>query len=416
VQNSYNFQQDGSFVVNQLASVKTINRGEALELKEREILTFDTSHSGELVAAYYQRQQGEYLEQSHLELQNGYLRGEKLLNNKHTAVSIKQNDYDLTEFLQLMNWPRGSPQVGDILATRKLDFADLSFNTVAYKLMQKEQSTGNLHIEFHENNRSWQGTVELADIGTPTNYAVGQLVEQRLATKEQALEAYVPSDYYVAQIIRLDKPLGDVNNLTSITLSSSQLSEFGIVDDQRQTIDRNNQLHIKRKITYKPVEHHDEFTYLQQPYNNELLDLSLQVVGRSTNSNEKVSKLLDFVSSYLIDAPVIHPMTISTILQQRKGDCTEHTRLFNAMARALEIPARKIEGLIYLGDEIQGFGGHVWSEVVIDGQWVAVDPTWNLQQLSATHIQLDDANKDELFNKMHKNSTLLFRLEEVENE
>ncbi len=419
VQVSYNYQQNGNFQINQLTRVKTINRGEVLELHEREVLTFDTNNyypvNGELVASFYQRQQGDYLEHSQLELINGYLQGEKRLNRQITAINIKHNGYNLTEYLQLMNWPRENPLVGEILTSRRLDFSDHSLNNVTYKLKQKDQSTGNLYIGFHENNRSWQGSVELSATGTPQSYAVGQLVEQRLSSKEQAIQTYVPSDYYISQIISIDKTLGDVNKLRNITLSSPQLSEFGIVEDQRQTIDSNNQLHINRRSAFKEVMHHDKRTYLQQPYNKEVLHLSQRVVGKSKNSKEKVRQLLNFVSYYLVDAPITHPMTITNILQQRKGDCTEHTRLFNAMARALDIPARKVEGLVYLGDEIKGFGGHVWSEVVIDGKWVAVDSTWNLQQLSPAHIELDAAYKDELFNKMHKNATLSFQLEKIVN-
>jgi len=415
VQVSYDFQQDGNFQVNQLTSVKTINRGEKLELNEREILTFD-SNNGELITTFYKRQQGDYQEHTQLDLINGNLVGDRYLNQQITSVNLKQDGYNLNEYLRLMHWPSEKPQLNDTLITRRLDFGELSLNKTTYQVLEINPTTDELLIGFHEKNRSWNGTIELSSSGTPKRYAVERLVEQRLSTKEQALEAYIPSDYYFSQIIRLDKPLGDVHKLKSIHLSSLKLSEFGIVDDQRQFIDSNNLLQINRKNAFKDVLNHDELTYLQQPYNKELVLLSKKVVGKSDETVDKIAKLLEFVSNYLIDAPVTHPMTISTILQQRKGDCTEHTRLFIAMARALEIPARKIEGLVYLGDEIQGFGGHVWSEVVIGDHWVAVDPTWNLQQLSATHIQLDNNNKDELFNKMHKNSALSFRLEKIDNE
>jgi transglutaminase-like putative cysteine protease len=57
------------------------------------------------------------------------------------------------------------------------------------------------------------------------------------------------------------------------------------------------------------------------------------------------------------------------------------------MARAMGIPCRTVGGLVYLGDEFQEFGLHVWNEVVIDGIWIPVDPTWGQTLVDATHIR-----------------------------
>jgi transglutaminase-like putative cysteine protease len=62
--------------------------------------------------------------------------------------------------------------------------------------------------------------------------------------------------------------------------------------------------------------------------------------------------------------------------------------LFTTLARALSIPAREVSGLAYMGDEVRAFGGHAWCEVVLEGRWVPVDPTWGETSLSATHIRL----------------------------
>ena len=57
------------------------------------------------------------------------------------------------------------------------------------------------------------------------------------------------------------------------------------------------------------------------------------------------------------------------------------------MARSLGIPCRTVGGLIYLGDEFRQFGLHAWNEVVINGVWVPVDPTWGQPLIDATHIR-----------------------------
>ena len=38
---------------------------------------------------------------------------------------------------------------------------------------------------------------------------------------------------------------------------------------------------------------------------------------------------------------------------------------------------------MYMGDDVKSFGGHAWDEVVLDGKWVPVDPTWNETETTA---------------------------------
>jgi transglutaminase-like putative cysteine protease len=67
------------------------------------------------------------------------------------------------------------------------------------------------------------------------------------------------------------------------------------------------------------------------------------------------------------------------------GDCTEHAALFCALARAAGLPAREAQGVTLRGD---GAGYHAWAEVLIDGRWVAVDPTVDAVGLPAAYIRL----------------------------
>lgn len=78
----------------------------------------------------------------------------------------------------------------------------------------------------------------------------------------------------------------------------------------------------------------------------------------------------------------------SQVLERRVGDCTEHALLFTAMARSQGIPARRIAGVTYMGDEYGRFGWHEWTEVVIEGHWVQIDPSWAPPVANATHLNL----------------------------
>ncbi len=66
------------------------------------------------------------------------------------------------------------------------------------------------------------------------------------------------------------------------------------------------------------------------------------------------------------------------------GDSNEHTQLFTALARSLDIPTRIASGLEYAGGR---FYYHSWPEVFL-GDWVAVDPTFGQFPADAAHIRL----------------------------
>ncbi len=66
------------------------------------------------------------------------------------------------------------------------------------------------------------------------------------------------------------------------------------------------------------------------------------------------------------------------ILENRSGDCTEHSILSIALLRASGIPARAMVGMIFC-EEFEGlrnvFVYHMWVEAYTSGKWVLVDST-----------------------------------------
>ncbi len=80
----------------------------------------------------------------------------------------------------------------------------------------------------------------------------------------------------------------------------------------------------------------------------------------------------------------------SEILRASKGDCTEHTRLFVALARAAGIRAREVKGLVFATYDQGGPGlyWHAWPEVKVGAEWIAMDPTFDQDVADATHIAL----------------------------
>lgn len=80
------------------------------------------------------------------------------------------------------------------------------------------------------------------------------------------------------------------------------------------------------------------------------------------------------------------------VLSTRSGDCSEHAVLMAAMTRAVGIPSKLAEGLVYFEGQ---FAYHMWVEVWTGDGWYALDPTVGGGSVDATHIKLaESAAKD----------------------
>ncbi len=114
-------------------------------------------------------------------------------------------------------------------------------------------------------------------------------------------------------------------------------------------------------------------------------------VRSATQGPERVRRLTAYVHKLLIKTMWADFDSAVSIAKERKGDCTEHSLLFTALARSLGIPARRVGGVGYV--ELQrdkfAFGYHMWAQVWL-GRWIDVDPTWGQFPADASHILMGD--------------------------
>ena len=110
-----------------------------------------------------------------------------------------------------------------------------------------------------------------------------------------------------------------------------------------------------------------------------------EILDGEVNSWRAAEKLCQWVHTAITDKKISGGFGSSlTALETLSGDCTEHTVLFIALARAAGIPARICSGVAYAKD---AFYYHFWPEVYV-GSWVQMDPTLGQTIADATHIQL----------------------------
>jgi len=122
----------------------------------------------------------------------------------------------------------------------------------------------------------------------------------------------------------------------------------------------------------------------------DLRRLSERVVGKTTGSWAASRKLVKEVHFRLDRVYGQSRDRASEVLRAGKGDCTEHTLLFVALARAAGVPARGVHGLVYAnyGEAGPGLYWHAWAEVRVGDEWIPVDPTFDQEVADATHITL----------------------------
>ena len=111
-----------------------------------------------------------------------------------------------------------------------------------------------------------------------------------------------------------------------------------------------------------------------------------EILDGEINSWRSAEKLCQWVYTAITEKKMSGGFGSSlTVLETLSGDCTEHTVLFIALARAAGIPARICSGIAFA----QGaFYYHFWPEVYV-GRWVQMDPSLGQTIADANHIQLD---------------------------
>lgn len=109
-----------------------------------------------------------------------------------------------------------------------------------------------------------------------------------------------------------------------------------------------------------------------------------EIVGDTQDGVRRVRMIMAWLAENMEQVNVVGVPSALETLQTLRGDCNEHTTLFAALARAVGLPTRVDVGMVHQ----QGrFFYHAWAEVMLDGNWVTVDPTWGQLPADVTHLR-----------------------------
>lgn len=178
-------------------------------------------------------------------------------------------------------------------------------------------------------------------------------------------------------------------NLANFSLNGGrQRLQSDLLEIRRENLGELNSVRI-------PIREPRFASYLQstpflQSDHPEIRTLVQKVLKQETDALKAAIRLKDWVFSKLAKEPTVSIPNALEVLRTRKGDCNEHTVLFNAMARAAGIPAKTVVGVVYLRG---AFFYHAWSEIWL-GEWISVDPVLNQFPADVTHIKFLEGEID----------------------
>jgi transglutaminase-like putative cysteine protease len=121
-----------------------------------------------------------------------------------------------------------------------------------------------------------------------------------------------------------------------------------------------------------------------------IVALAKNILNGETDPQRAAVKIKDWVYREIAKEPTVSIPNALQVLQTKKGDCNEHTVLFNALARAAGIPAKTIVGVVYLRG---AFYYHAWSEVWL-GEWISLDSVFNQFPADVTHVKFLEGEID----------------------
>ena len=236
-------------------------------------------------------------------------------------------------------------------------------------------------------------------------------------TKEAALRPVgkVP-DLFDVQSVKLDKIIQDVHDQAAVvyrvTLASDVPAGKAFREDARQAVKNADpaaktfDLHVT--AVRGPVARPDEPVPAAKEFLSDCFFIDWDNPPTKQHARQAVATLpanaTDWQKARAVESYVNRNMkatefsqamaTCSNVAKTLSGDCTEYAMFAAGMCRALGVPSRTALGLVYATDRTGKpfLAYHMWFEVYVEGQWVALDATLGRGSIGPGHLKITDAS------------------------
>ncbi len=311
-------------------------------------------------------------------------------------VKVKARDFEEVDVLEVANPNAPNPAVTRI--KKKLLSVDIQPGKV--KVQGNEIQLPKLTSWLDSEYVPVRSQTELPGLGLVTMYRTTEAVA-RLEPDPRLMP-----DLGVASLIKLDKPLNGIHNSTSavysITIKDDDDPTTIFTQDSRQKVLNKNgrSFELAVKAIRRPEAKKSDETRAELLKSSFFLDsdnpkvkrLAAKIVGDETDPWQKGLKIEEWVHDHMKSDAGIGYVTASQIATELRGDCRQHGMLTAALCRSAGIPSRTALGLVYGQDRRHGplLGFHLWTEVWIKGQWLALDATLGQGGIGPGHLKITD--------------------------
>jgi hypothetical protein len=324
------------------------------------------------------------------------------------VVTNKSANLGMIEFFAINIWMRKAQEPGAKILGSEFDCESLMLTEAKIEFLREEKrilrgakvvaNTLSISLVSDEENLNFEGEVEVLKDGTILSFELGR-IGMFLRPKELVIGANMVG-VQTASNLTIGKHIEDYTRLASMKVEMEGVGfEKSNINSYRQTLiaEKPNSLFFELGETGQQViaaTKTEIKTFLKPGTNSlsaesEISEILHKLKINQKSADEKIWSLLAFVSVNLEDDYFSDSSEILEILKRKKGDCTEHSALFVALARAAGLPAREVSGYIYNNEaDNPGFAGHAWAEVVLDGAWIGVDPMWGESRISPIHVKV----------------------------
>ena len=231
------------------------------------------------------------------------------------------------------------------------------------------------------------------------------LITMRVEPEAVARDVSFTNDTIVSNAALLDKPIRNARDRETLTLKiRGPIGEDHLFNDSGQKFTRDGDAYLfegrtstfggtpaKVPVTNPDVTQWLEPTMFVQSDHERIVSTAREIAGDATDALQVVERLVAWVSDEMTPAYSARLTNALEVLHSLEGDCTEHSILMVALARAAGVPAREVAGLMYSDQPEPGFYFHQWVKVWV-GEWIDVDPTFNQVYADATHIKLSEGD------------------------
>ncbi|MHB8873218.1 MAG: transglutaminase-like domain-containing protein [Myxococcaceae bacterium] len=130
--------------------------------------------------------------------------------------------------------------------------------------------------------------------------------------------------------------------------------------------------------------------------NAQIKEKSREVLAGEKDAYAATKKIVSWVNGHMTKDYGASADRATDVLRQMRGDCTEHALLSVALLRAAGIPAKRVDGVVYMvnEDQVPALYWHEWVEAWV-GEWTQLDPTFGQEVADATHFAVgEDGNAE----------------------